>query len=166
MQFPEGNQLWKQRAKHGRDLLFATPVLMWEAAMEYFDWCDNNPWIKTEFNGKDAVECEVPTSRPYTLSGLCIYLDCDRSYFLKFKANKANQDFFIVITRIEEIIYTQKFEGAAVGAFNANIIARDLGLIERKNVEVNDSRDVRVGRDEAGNIVISEEADDAENDAG
>lgn len=32
-------------------------------------------------------------------------------------------------------MYAQKFEGASVGAFNANIIARDLGLIDKKEVE-------------------------------
>lgn len=41
-----------------------------------------------------------------------------------------------VTTRIDEIIYKQKFEGAAVGAFNANIIARDLGLADKKDVDI------------------------------
>lgn len=40
-----------------------------------------------------------------------------------------------VTTYVEEIIRTQKFEGAAVGAFNANIIARDLGLSDKKEID-------------------------------
>ncbi|MFC0183379.1 terminase small subunit [Pseudarcicella hirudinis] len=44
--------------------------------------------------------------------------------------------FLEVITRIEEIVYVQKFEGAAVGAFNANIIARDLGLADKQNIDL------------------------------
>ena len=31
-----------------------------------------------------------------------------------------------------------KYEGAAVGAFNANIIARDLGLTDRKDLTSSD----------------------------
>ena len=41
-----------------------------------------------------------------------------------------------IITRIREAIYQQKFEGASVGAFNANIIARDLGLADKQDVKV------------------------------
>jgi hypothetical protein len=130
-----GNQFWKLRAKHGRDKLFETPDLLWDAACEYFEWCDENPWIKTEstFGGKNEGIKTIPTERPYTMSGLCLYLDCNVQYFADFKRNlpKDEKDFSVVITRIEQTVYTQKFEGAAVGAFNANIIARDLGLSEK-----------------------------------
>jgi hypothetical protein len=34
-------------------------------------------------------------------------------------------------------MFTQKFEGATVGAFNANIIARDLGLKDQTDVTTN-----------------------------
>ena len=36
---------WMLRSKHGRDKLFATPELLWDAACEYFQWCDENPWV-------------------------------------------------------------------------------------------------------------------------
>jgi hypothetical protein len=36
-----------------------------------------------------------------------------------------------VITRIDKYIYNQKFEGAAAGFLNPNIIARDLGLADK-----------------------------------
>lgn len=140
MAAPRRNQFWKNRSKHGRDKLFTTPDLLWTAATEYFEWCDKNPWIKNEAikSGDYAGQIvKVPTSRPYTLTGLCLYLDVNADYFRQFKENlKENeQDFSWVITRIEEIIYTQKFEGAAIGAFNANIIARDLGLTDKKELD-------------------------------
>lgn len=147
MAAPKKNAFWKQRTKHGRDKLFASPDLLWKAACDYFKWCDNNPWLKTEQlkkpviikteKGNEAVTIvEIPTARPYTLSGLCLYLGCDQSYFRAFKAQERNdaEDFITIITRIEEVIYTQKFEGAAVGVFNANIIARDLGLADKKEI--------------------------------
>ena len=40
----KNNQFWKLRNKHGRDTLFSSPELLWSAACEYFDWCDENPW--------------------------------------------------------------------------------------------------------------------------
>lgn len=142
MAAPAGNQFWKQRSKHGRDKLFSTPELLWEACCEYLEATDKRKWIKKDWIGKDCQEVERETETPYTLSGLCLYLDCDPSYFRKFRSNEENKDFFTVITRIEQIMYTQKFEGATVGAFNANIIARDLGLKDVSTVNIN-----KVGKD-------------------
>lgn len=137
MSAPKGNQFWKQRSSHGREMLFASPSLLWEAACEYFQFCDDNPWIKTDYKGSEIVQVEIPTARPYSLSGLCIFLDCSTSYFRTFKsiADEEKKDFLTVIEKIEEVIKTQQFEGATVGAFNANIIARTLGLTDNSKVE-------------------------------
>ena len=42
-----------------------------------------------------------------------------------------SKDFSELVTRIEQLIYNQKLEGASVGAFNSSIIASDLGLKNR-----------------------------------
>jgi hypothetical protein len=39
-----------------------------------------------------------------------------------------------VTTRVDEIIRTQKFQGAAADLLNPNIIARDLGLSEKSEI--------------------------------
>lgn len=140
MAAPLKNKFWELRTKHGRDKIFTTPDLLWTAATEYFKWCDDNPWIKNEAikSGDLAGQIiKVPTSRPYTLTALCLYLGVNADYFRQFKENlkEDEQDFSWVITRIEETIYTQKFEGASVGMFNANIIARDLGLTDKKELD-------------------------------
>jgi hypothetical protein len=129
MAAPQGNQFWKLRAKHGRDKLFSDPEILWEAACEYFQWCDDNPLKEENWVGKDGDKVEKNLMRPYTLSGLCVYLDCGEQTLRDYRNNK---DFSEVYTRIEQIIRTQKFEGAAVGLFNHNIIARDLGLIDKQ----------------------------------
>lgn len=148
MAAPKGNQFWKLRSKHGRDKLFASPKLLWKAACEYFEWCDENPLLeevieKVKVNGfGDELKRELlPKMRPYTLQGLCIYLDCNKGYFddfenaLKGKEDKESKDFSVMITRIREIIYTQKFEGASVGFFNASLISRDLGLSDKQEIQ-------------------------------
>lgn len=168
MAAPKGNQFWKNRSRHGRKKLFSTAKILWNAAAEYFEWCEENPLMEAEIvkaphtqvtetpiiNPKTKKEtttktkttipyalASVPKMRPFTLTGLCLYLDCNSAYFRQFKAelvgkeDKASKDFSTIITRIEEIIYTQKFEGAAAGFLNPNIIARDLGLSDRKEVD-------------------------------
>lgn len=135
MAAPIGNKFWKLRSRHGRDTLFASPELLWEAACEYFEWCEANPLIEVDYRGKDLARVELPKMRPFTLHHLCNYLDCGAAYFRQFKSDV--EGFSTVVTRIEQIIYTQKFEGAATGFFNANIIARDLGLHEVSTINVN-----------------------------
>lgn len=133
MAAPLGNQFWKLHSKHGRDKIFTTPEILWEACIEYFEATDSRKWYKTEFNGKDAVECHVPTETPYTLTGLFVFLDIDRTTWDLYREREA---YIPLVTRVEQIIYTQKFEGAAVGAFNANIIARELGLKEATQQDI------------------------------
>ena len=139
MAAPKKNQFWKLRSKHGRDKLFATPELLWEAACEYFEWCDKNPWNKCEaiksgdYAGKIV---KVPTQRPFTLTGLLLYVGASANYWSEFK-KADHKDFLGVINAIETVIETQQLEGAAVGAFNANIISRKLGLTDKKDVTSN-----------------------------
>lgn len=137
---PQGNQFWKQRSKHGRDKLFTSPDLLWEAACEYFEWCDENPMLedsilKLKINGEgEKVQHEdLNKMRAYTWEGLELFLDI---FSLRdYKTNEDYKDFSQVISRIERIIYNQKFTGAAAGFLNPNIIARDLGLIDNKDIK-------------------------------
>jgi hypothetical protein len=131
MAAPKGNEFWKQRSKHGRDKLFASSELLWEAACEYFKWCQKNP-----INDPRSFGGKADIARPFTLQGLCLYLGCNTAYLRQFKADKVKctLDFSTVITEIEETIYQQKFEHAAVGIYKDNIIARDLGLRDNQDV--------------------------------
>lgn len=137
-----GNKFWQLRTKHGRDALFSSPDLLWEAATEYFEHTDSRKWTEKHWVGKDGDEVEKENETPYTISGLCLYLDASREWWYKFKQS-ASEDFLHILARIENIIYTQKFEGAAVGAFNANLIARDLGLAEKSD----NSHKIKLGTD-------------------
>lgn len=140
MAAPTGNEFWKLRSKHGRNKLFETPELLWEAACEYFQWCIDNPLYELDFRGKDATEVKLPKMRAFTMQGLCLYLDCNTIYFNRFeheqreKTDDLSKDFCKIVTRIRETIYNQKFTGAAAGFLNANIIARDLGLVDKSDI--------------------------------
>lgn len=153
MAAPKGNRFWELRSKHGREKLFSTPELLWEAACEYFQWCDENPWLSKKAiqksvpkkRGKKGIVTEQltqqevsPTARPYSLTGFCIYVGASTMWWRNFKEgckSTNDEDFLIVIARVEETIETQQFEGACVGAFNANIIARKLGLADKQELD-------------------------------
>jgi len=142
MSAPVGNRFWELRSKHGRDKLFKTPQLLWEAAVEYFEWCEENP-LKDEkvFNYQgEIVRADIAKMRAMTLSGLCLYLGCNETYFRTFKSQlpEGEQDFNSVISEIESVIYNQKFQGASADLLNANIISMELGLRQKIDNTISD----------------------------
>jgi len=134
----KGNQWWKLRSKHGRDRLFESPELLWESACEYFQWCDENPWlaVKSGTNSSGSFYEEKPTERPYSLAGWFVYIGCSDNWLREFK-KVCDKDFLRVIEQIELTIQKQQWEGATVGAFKENIIARTLGLQDKTDLTTN-----------------------------
>lgn len=131
--FTKGNQWWRQRAKHGRDRIIQEPQILLESAFEYFEQTDERKWTKKDWVGKDAYEVQRENETPYTKSGLCVFLGID-SWRTIESLKEVSPDFLQVVKHIENIIYTQKVEGASVGAFNASIVSRELGLAEAHDV--------------------------------
>lgn len=132
MPAPKGNQFWKLRSKHGRDKIFSTPEELWNAACEYFEWCDENP-IKEEkiFHSQGVItKGTIKKIRAYTLKDFCLFCGVNEAYLRQFESNE-NKDFSTVITRIQDIVYSHQFGHAAVDMLNPNIIARNLGLKEQ-----------------------------------
>jgi hypothetical protein len=72
--------------------------------------------------------------RAMTIGGLCIFLDIDEVTWRRWREV---EDFCTVVSRAEQIIYQQKFTGAAADLLNPNIIARDLGLADKQDVTTN-----------------------------
>ncbi|MFX1704579.1 terminase small subunit [Chitinophaga sp. CC14] len=142
--FQQNNQLWKLRSKHGRDKIFASPVLLLDTATEYFHYCDTTPILKEDYVGGAGKRVIRELPRAYTVAGFCLYARASRGWWNEFrktctaksdKGDKEAVDFLEVLTCIEDMIYNQKFEGAAVGIFQQNLISRDLGLVDKKEIE-------------------------------
>lgn len=127
---PIGNQFWKARSKHGRNRLFASAELLWEACCEYFQWVEDNPLYEMKPFAYQGVVIQEPVAkmRAMTINGLCLFLDIDET---TWRAWREVDDFSTVVSKAEKIIYEQKFTGAAADLLNPNIIARDLGLAEK-----------------------------------
>ena len=134
---PKGNKYWEFRDKHGRGFKY-TPDNLWDEAVKYFEWISLKVW-----NKKDPIKSgdmagtlmDVPTQTPMSIESFCIFADISTETFRNYQSNKEEyKDFFDVTTRIRDIIESNQFEGATVGAYNPNIIARKLGLIDKKDV--------------------------------
>jgi hypothetical protein len=134
---PKGNEFWKARTRHGRHAIFADVELLRQACNEYFQWSKDNPLYETKvgFSNGCAVSQEVPKMRAMTLSGLSIFLGITSKTLAQWKHER--DDLRPAIEEAEEVIRQSKFEGAAAGLLNANIISRDLGLKDHQTIDHN-----------------------------
>jgi hypothetical protein len=151
MSAPKGNKYWEFREKHGRSHKY-TPDELWNEALEYFEWVESNP-LKEEkvFHAQGIItKAEVSKMRAMTVTGFCLFADIDPTTFENYRKT---DDFIRITTRIDSIIKSQKFEGAAADLLNPNIIARDLGLKDKQDVESTTvNYNAEVTREEAKNI--------------
>lgn len=138
-----GNSFWMARSTHGRNPTFKNSNDLWDACVQYFIWVEENPLIEEKlFSFQGYIhKGEIDKIRAMTIGGLCIFLGICRNTWTNYKAKegktdkekKLAEDFLRVTSNVEEIITSQKFEGAAADLLNANIIARDLGLKEKQD---------------------------------
>ena len=148
---PKGNQFWKLRTKHGRDRVINEPDVLLKACYEYFEACNKHSWYQKDAirSGKNVGEIiSIPTQRPYTLVGLCVFIGIDKTTWYNWK-EKAEQDFINVITHVEDIIQQNQIEGATVGAYNHNIIARLVGLADKQEHEHSGGLTLTISKDDA-----------------
>lgn len=134
MAAPKGNTYW-QRVKNwkiGADVKY-TPEALWEVAKEYFQHMNNSPLQEEKVFGT-GVRMNIDKMRAMTITSFCVFAQISRSTFDDYSKNEAYSH---VTARIRDIIYSQKLEGAAAGLLESNIIARELGLIDKKDLTTN-----------------------------
>jgi len=141
MAAPVGNSFWEARSSHGRKPKFETPDILWDACCEYFAWIEKNPLYEAEaFAYQGVVKVEsLPKMRAMTVASLCIFLDISMSSWQNYRER---EDYVAVTTRVDDIIKTQKFQGAAAGLLNPNIIARDLGLSDKAELNQHTTHEI------------------------
>jgi len=131
---PKGNKYWDFAGKHGRSHKY-TPENFWLEAIKYFEWSESRTWNKKEAiksGDKAGTLIDIPTTSPMSIEGFCLFADISFQTFLNYESNEESyKDFFEITTRVRKIIESQQFEGATVGAYNPNIIARKLGLVDK-----------------------------------
>lgn len=136
MAAPLGNQFWKARSKHGRGKIFEEPAILEEACYEYFQWVEDNPLIEMKAFAYQGAVIQEPVAkmRAMTLNGLCLFLGISEEAWRQYRERN---DFIGVVSQCEKYIYEQKFTGAAADLLNASIISRDLGLMDKSQLDIN-----------------------------
>lgn len=132
--FLPGNRFWEARSSAGPKPKFKVAGDLWASCLEYFEWVENNPLYEAKafsYEGKVTV-ASLPKMRAMTITGLCNFLGIARSTWDEWRNSRP--DLSDVLTRAEAILYQHKFEGAAADLLNSNIIVRDLGLADKRQV--------------------------------
>lgn len=153
MEQPEQKKQKDPIWKHARtkQMQFKTADELWDAAKEYFEWCDNNPvdapisvvrYKKEKHGGSKEMkkqDQQENISRPYTLYGFCAFAGIRRWYAFKEKyvGVEGMDDFEDVIMAIENVVASQQIDGAMTGVFKENLASRLNGLADRNVQEVN-----------------------------
>lgn len=129
--FKKGNQFWRLRSSAGPNPTFSSPEELEAACLEYFDAITSNPLQAAELakSGTKAKVRYTPRMRAMTVEGLCVFLDVSVSTWYRWKDK--GSDLREVCLKIQQIMYAQKFEGAAAGMLNPAIVARKLGLADK-----------------------------------
>jgi hypothetical protein len=133
--FKPGNMLWELRSRAGPRPKFEDPLVLWNAAVGYFNWAIDNPIIEQRIFLviSEIKEGELRKIRAFTFTGLCQHIGICTNSWQTYKKKELFKD---VCQEISDIIYEQKFTGAAAGVLNANFIARDLNLVDRREETV------------------------------
>jgi hypothetical protein len=138
---PIGNKYWMRRSTHGAPRRYTDPNELWADCVDYFQWVDDNPLTEVKvisFQG-DGKAFPVDKMRPMTIGGLCCHIGVSLQTWHNWRNERP--DLLEVITRAEMVMTEQKFAGAAADLLNANIISRDLGLVDRRETELGNKGD-------------------------
>jgi hypothetical protein len=112
-----------------------SPEQLWELFEDYRKHEKLNPMIKNEYVGKDGNAVETELETPVTFEGFECYLS-DKGIIQDlgdYSKNKEQRytEYAPIITRIQKNCFVHNYKGAAVGLFNANLVARKLGISEK-----------------------------------
>ena len=141
MAAPKGNEYWKLRKTFESEKKY-TPKQVFRKCIEYLTWCEKHP-LKEEQVFGTGKRMTVSKMRAPSLFGFFSFTPINKKTFESYEKNEA---YLPIITRVRELIYVAKFEGAAAGLLNANIIARELGLPEKIDTNTKSVTEIRLTR--------------------
>ena len=133
--FSIGNMLWKRRGRSGLRPTYENVEDLAEQVIDYFDTNVNHPILEDRIVMVDGMPAKMPLERHRLLSVGRLAMHCcvARRTWDSWKAERP--DLLPLIGWAEEYIRESQIEGAAAGSFNANIIARLLGLSEHTKTD-------------------------------
>lgn len=138
MPAPKGNRYGIDSGNFFKPKKF-TPEEWADMFIEYLNDRDGKVWNKKEpiKSGDRAGQLiDIPHQLPLTIESFCVFACIDTQTFYNYENRKGYEDYFEITTRIRGIIESDQLDGATVGAYNPNIIARKLGLTEKSEHKV------------------------------
>jgi hypothetical protein len=112
----------------GRPARF-TPEELLIKAEEYRQWCLDNPLYEEKAFGTGYVHT-VSKLRAMSLQGFWVFIGLHNSIWYEYSGKSEYQG---IIAHIQAMMFSQKFEGAAAGFLDSNIIARELQLTDKSD---------------------------------
>lgn len=117
--------------------LIETPEYLWILFEQYVLHEKTNPMKRTDYVGRDGLSVQTNLETPITFEGFECYLS-DQGVIEDLGDYGKNKDdryteFVTTIKRIKGNCFVHNYKGAAVGLFNASIVAKKLGLIEKSD---------------------------------
>ena len=147
-----GKNEWFAARQQGRPELYDTPEKLAKYIDGYFHWLEANPLEAAQlfaYKGRTRL-AKKPLRRVPTIKGLCLFLGVSYPTWCAWKRDDHagyRPDLSNLIEATEDMIYQEKFAGASSGLYDSRIIARDLGLVDKR--ENSGSVSVRIEESDA-----------------
>lgn len=127
--FTKGNQFYKLRSTDGVPKMYQPGELL-QKAKDYFVEVEENPIKLKRFKG----DKEAPIKpRPMSIRGFCVFAGMTTKTFYSYAKQS---DFSNITELITESIEAYQLDHASIGVFKENIVARMVGLADKKEHNV------------------------------
>jgi hypothetical protein len=126
----------------GRPPRFREPDEMLKAFEIYMEWCEKNWYFRHELHKVgDYVGTITPvplTKRPFSILGFCCAIGVGEPWYRRFRADhQDDKEFSAVFEYVESVCKMDQLDGAMVGSYKENLVARLHGLHDRIDVTAN-----------------------------
>lgn len=129
----------KKKRGRGRPKKIETPERLWELFEKYVEEKPQRFLKKGVYNQKTGEADYIPVEQPLTWLGFSAWLSWNNiiDSIDDYKANKDNMydDYSGIIKKIDKIIKSEMMQGATSGIYKENIVARILGLADKKETK-------------------------------
>ena len=130
----------------GRPKNIKSPEILWKHFEDYKKDCKENQKRKENFfSPKQDKEISITRERPLSWEGFECWLFDNGivANIERYKANKdgAYEEFRNILRAIDRKIFEDQYSGASVGIYQQNIVARRLGLVDKREDTGNKYKD-------------------------
>jgi hypothetical protein len=134
--FEKGNKMWMLAEYPGVQKKY-TPEALWQKFQDYLIQNAECSWAKDDFikSGPDEgkiVSMSIPN--PPNIKAFCLFATITESTFNSYR--KSEPEMSAVSCGIADQIQGIQISGAATNTFNANIVARWAGLVDKKELDL------------------------------